>query len=180
MPQINYFNDNSDKPEEGFYMPKSPAEGAAMMGLSPEGMALYGLKAKTTDLGPSEVLDKTLGEYLNHPAKEEVKAPACGPTDKTDTVLAGMLQLTEEGQKLFDIVNKPRHYNLGKVECIDAIESATIGLHGIQAVCAGNVIKYTWRHHHKNGVQDLEKARFYLDKLISLMKEDKNGHSRKD
>lgn len=160
MPQINYFNDNSDAGD-----------------ITPS----FAATPKKTNLGPSEVLDSTLGEYLNHPNKDVVvfnKAPACGPSEKCDT--PAMLNLTPEGEKLFDVVNKPRHYNLGKVECIDAIEAATIGLHGIKAVCAGNVIKYTWRHHHKNGVQDLEKARFYLDKLISLQKEDKNGHSRKD
>lgn len=160
MPQINYFNDNSDAGD-----------------ITPS----FAATPKKTNLGPSEVLDSTLGEYLNHPDKDVVvihKGQTPGPSEKNDELEAFQTPRAEE--KLFDVVNKPRHYNLGKVECIDAIEAATIGLHGIKAVCAGNVIKYTWRHHHKNGVQDLEKARFYLDKLISLQKEDKNGHSRKD
>ena len=33
----------------------------------------------------------------------------------------------------------------------------------------GNIIKYTWRYDRKNGVQDLEKARWYLDKLIKKL-----------
>ncbi|MBO9597129.1 MAG: DUF3310 domain-containing protein [Cohnella sp.] len=65
-----------------------------------------------------------------------------------------------------DTVNRPAHYTAGKVECIDAIESATEGLQGIEAVCTGNVIKYAWRWKLKNGVEDLHKARWYLDKLI--------------
>lgn len=65
-----------------------------------------------------------------------------------------------------DNVNHPSHYTAGKVECIDAIEAATSGLEGIQAVCTGNVIKYIWRWRRKNGVEDLRKARWYLDKLI--------------
>lgn len=65
-----------------------------------------------------------------------------------------------------DNVNHPSHYTAGKVECIDAIEAATSGLEGIQAVCTGNVIKYVWRWKRKNGVEDLRKARWYLDKLI--------------
>ena len=64
-----------------------------------------------------------------------------------------------------DNVNKPKHYTQGKVECIDAIESATLGLVGIIAVCVANVIKYVWRFALKNGVEDLDKADYYLQKL---------------
>lgn len=66
----------------------------------------------------------------------------------------------------FDPVQKPAHYNQGKVECIDAIEAATIGLTGIEAVEVGAVIKYVWRWKFKNGLEDLKKCRWYLDKLI--------------
>jgi hypothetical protein len=52
-----------------------------------------------------------------------------------------------------DNVNRPKHYTQGKVECIDAIESATMGLVGIIAVCVANVIKYVWRFALKNGVK---------------------------
>jgi len=64
-----------------------------------------------------------------------------------------------------DNVNRPSHYTQGKVECIDAIESATTGLVGIIAVCVANVIKYVWRFALKNGVEDLDKADYYLQKL---------------
>ena len=66
----------------------------------------------------------------------------------------------------FDSVNKPKHYNQGKVECIDAIESATIGKTGIQAVSTANVIKYLWRFEDKGGFEDIKKAQWYLNKLI--------------
>jgi hypothetical protein len=66
----------------------------------------------------------------------------------------------------FDSVNKPKHYNQGKVEAIDAIESATIGKTGIQAVCTANVIKYLWRFEDKGGFEDIKKAQWYLNKLI--------------
>jgi hypothetical protein len=64
-----------------------------------------------------------------------------------------------------DNVNKPAHYQ-GKVECIDAIESAVEGLEGIEAVCTANVIKYVYRWKKKNGKEDLLKAKWYLEKLI--------------
>lgn len=74
-----------------------------------------------------------------------------------------------------DIVNHPKHYTRGKIECIDAIESAVSELSGIEAVCTANVIKYVWRWKHKNGIQDLRKAQWYLNKLINLQ-EEQNGN----
>ena len=66
-----------------------------------------------------------------------------------------------------DNINHPSHYTQGKIECIDAIEESTKGLLGIAAVCVANVIKYIWRYKFKNGIEDLKKARWYLDKLIA-------------
>ena len=63
-----------------------------------------------------------------------------------------------------DMVNSPPHYNQAGVECIDAIRAATD--EGYQYYLQGNIIKYLWRYRYKNGVQDLEKAKWYLDKLI--------------
>lgn len=63
-------------------------------------------------------------------------------------------------------VDHPHHYTAGKIECIEAIEAATTGLEGLEAVCTANVIKYVWRWKRKNGLQDLEKAKWYLDRLI--------------
>lgn len=69
--------------------------------------------------------------------------------------------------KINDKVNHPSHYTQGGIECIDAIKAAVIGLNGIEAVCTGNIIKYIWRWKFKNGLEDLKKARWYLDKLIN-------------
>lgn len=65
-----------------------------------------------------------------------------------------------------DMVNAPPHYNQAGIECIDAIAAATSGKTGIQAVCVANVVKYLWRYELKNGVEDVKKARWYLDRLI--------------
>lgn len=72
----------------------------------------------------------------------------------------------DSDQNEFDAVNKPSHYNQGGVECIDAIESAVTGLAGIEAVCTANAIKYLWRWKYKNGVEDLRKAVWYINRLI--------------
>lgn len=68
--------------------------------------------------------------------------------------------------KTNDAVQHPSHYTQGKVECIEALESATAGLTGIEAVCTANAIKYLWRYKHKNGVQDVKKAQWYINHLI--------------
>lgn len=68
-----------------------------------------------------------------------------------------------------DTINHPTHYIQGKVECIDAIESATVGKSGIEAICVGNVIKYLWRYEQKGGKESVEKAKWYLDKLLDSM-----------
>jgi hypothetical protein len=78
----------------------------------------------------------------------------------------------EAMRKRLDNVNRPAHYQ-GKVECIDAIESAVEGLEGIEAVCTANVIKYVYRWKKKNGLEDLRKAQWYLNKLISLQESDR-------
>ena len=65
-----------------------------------------------------------------------------------------------------DKVNHPSHYTNGKVECIEALEAATTGLVGIEAVCTANALKYLWRWKHKNGTEDLKKAKWYIDRLL--------------
>jgi hypothetical protein len=65
-----------------------------------------------------------------------------------------------------DPVNHPAHYTAGGIECIDAIEAATTGLTGGQAYATGAAIKYLWRWSRKNGVEDLEKAAWYVKRLI--------------
>lgn len=70
---------------------------------------------------------------------------------------------------IFDNVNHPKHYTQGKVECIDALESATINKRGIEAVCVANVIKYLWRYEEKGGRESVEKAMWYLNKLLEKL-----------
>lgn len=74
-----------------------------------------------------------------------------------------------------DAVNHPKHYNAGKVECIDAIDAACVGLSNHEAFYVGITMKYLFRWKLKNGVEDLKKARWYLDRLISKLDEDTKG-----
>ena len=66
--------------------------------------------------------------------------------------------------ELVDNVNNPSHYNQAGIECLVAIAAATDN--GYEYYLQGNIIKYLWRYRYKNGIEDLKKAQFYLDRLI--------------
>lgn len=65
------------------------------------------------------------------------------------------------------MVSHPPHYQSETgLEVIDVIEAFTFDLKGIEATDTGNIIKYICRWKGKNGLQDLEKAKWYLQHLI--------------
>ena len=64
-----------------------------------------------------------------------------------------------------DNVNRPAHYTSGGIECIDAMQAA-FGDKAVKDFCLCNAFKYLWRHKQKNGVEDLKKCRWYLNRLI--------------
>lgn len=66
-----------------------------------------------------------------------------------------------------DNVNHPSHYNQGGIECIDAMVSA-FGKEAVGNFCICNAFKYVWRAKQKNGVEDLGKAIWYLNKVKEL------------
>ena len=72
-----------------------------------------------------------------------------------------------------DMVNHPSHYTQGGIECIDALKAATVSKTGIEAICTANAIKYLWRYEEKNGIEDVKKARWYIDRLIKELEEKK-------
>lgn len=79
--------------------------------------------------------------------------------------------MSNPNQTTHDNVNHPSHYTSGKIEVIDFIEEYKLGFH------LGNVIKYIARNGHKKSkgrsmeekaLEDLKKARWYLDREIRL------------
>ena len=78
---------------------------------------------------------------------------------------------------MIDNVNHPKHYTQGGIECIDALKAATVGKTGIEAVCVANVIKYWWRQEEKNGLEDVKKAQFYINRLIQELEEKKENNT---
>lgn len=75
-----------------------------------------------------------------------------------------------------DMVSHPPHYqSKAGLEVINVIEAFTADLKGIEATDTGNIIKYICRWPHKNGLEDLEKARWYLDHLINYIETHTEG-----
>jgi hypothetical protein len=74
-----------------------------------------------------------------------------------------------------DFVNHPPHYQ-GTIECIDAIE-ASMSAEAFKGSLKANVIKYVWRYETKGGVESLQKAQWYLNRLISTIEAEEAKHT---
>lgn len=84
--------------------------------------------------------------------------------------------MREEGRRMDkelelheDNVNHPRHYGTGKIECIEYLEDFLTHEEFI-GYLRGNIGKYLHRWRYKNGLEDLEKAQWYLNKLIERVR----------
>jgi len=85
-----------------------------------------------------------------------------------------MLKRLEEEKQNIDMVNSPAHYNKAGIETIDIIQSVTGD--GFESYLQGNILKYMCRYKYKNGTEDLEKAKWYLNRLIETVTgEEYNG-----
>ena len=67
-----------------------------------------------------------------------------------------------------DSINHPTHYTYGQIEVIDYIEQVASIYPSRHAPSVANVIKYISRAPLKGGIEDLKKARFYLNRLIEM------------
>ena len=82
-------------------------------------------------------------------------------TEEVALEYLNMVKTGLEGIARREAVNHPPHYNQGTIEVIDAIEDWGLDFN------AGNVVKYVSRHQHKaEPLEDLKKARWYLDRII--------------
>ena len=76
-----------------------------------------------------------------------------------------MAQAKKQSDNVVDMVNSPPHYNQTGIECIQAISAATDT--GFKYYLQGNVMKYLWRcDYNDKPLEDLQKAKWYLDRLI--------------
>lgn len=93
----------------------------------------------------------------------------CDWDDMTDAQLDRCIMAIGDASSQPDAVQHPAHYNQGGIECIDAMAAATVNKRGIEAICVSNVIKYLFRYETKNGLEDVKKAAWYLNRLIDEM-----------
>lgn len=73
-------------------------------------------------------------------------------------------EIEQVRQAIKDNVNHPSHYAGSAIECIDAMEAMMTHEQFI-GYLRGNLFKYQWRYEKKNGIEDLKKAQWYLEKL---------------
>ena len=116
---------------------------------SPEDNTFYGLQKSqwkvegSVDEQPIDTQEKLKTHELPKEAREDIK---------------GMTP---------DMVNHPSHYTYGKIECIDGIEES-MSTEAFRGYCKGAAMKYLWRYERKGKpLEDLQKAQWYLVKLIS-------------
>lgn len=75
-------------------------------------------------------------------------------------------------QAINDVVNSPSHYKQGERETIENIRD-TMSSEGYQGYCVGNIVKYLSRYKFKNGLEDVRKAKKYIEFLEEeLMKQE--------
>lgn len=108
-------------------------------------------------------------EHYAHTNPEEVAHLLGFEAIEDDTPVAEAVEKNSEDVKP-DPVNRPAHYTSGGTECIDAMQAA-FGGEAVKDFCLCNAFKYLWRHRQKNGVEDLKKARWYLNRLIEEAEE---------
>ncbi len=89
--------------------------------------------------------------------------PICGYKPKDESPI--------NGDKTGDKIQRPNHYTWRGTECFEVIKMFTLHAAPYAAYLMGNIIKYLYRYPLKNGVEDLKKARRYLDELIAYFEE---------
>lgn len=80
--------------------------------------------------------------------------------------------LNNDESKEVDMVNHPSHYETGKFECIEVMTEA-LGREEVKGFCICNAFKYLYRCSRKNGLEDIKKAKWYIDKFIELCEEER-------
>ncbi|HAK1629173.1 TPA: DUF3310 domain-containing protein, partial [Listeria monocytogenes] len=92
------------------------------------------------------------------------KTETTDPVEKFQTAWKGLIKSRLiEFTDTSDNINNPSHYTAGGIETLDYIKAK---VSDYPSYAAGNILKYVSRYEHKNGIEDLKKAQFYLNDLI--------------
>lgn len=79
-----------------------------------------------------------------------------------------------------DVVNHPTHYTQGAIECIEAVDASIALKAPDEAICVASILQYLWRYETKNGLQDILKAQWYLNRLIDKVSLREKTEKRRD
>ena len=126
------------------------------------------LEAMVKEEYPKEVQDKLDKLFIHEPTVEPKVKEKPKETPREFVIPAPLRPFIPAPEP--DNVNRPAHYTQGGIECIDAIKAAMTP-EAFRGFLKGNIQKYVWRYEKKNGLEDLKKARWYLDRLIGEMEE---------
>ena len=121
-----------------------------------------------------EMSDEGLNAYLDTISSH--KSTVAADDEARESVVATAVKAIAalRNTEISDNVNHPQHYELpGGIECFDVL-LATQGERDVQAFCICNAIKYLFRHRRKNGLEDVKKAKWYIDKFIELEEEQRH------
>lgn len=111
----------------------------------------------------TDLLGRRISEGLKQDQKEFIRTSVYRGWGKgTTEIMEEEIKKLSEESSSYDTVNKPKHYNEhpSKIECIQITEHMNF--------CLGNAMKYIWRADLKNGIEDLQKAVWYLNREIEL------------
>ena len=94
------------------------------------------------------------------------------PTENP-AIIDGQMSLFDNIDNKLDMVNHPSHYETGKFECIDVMEEV-FGKEALKNFCICNAFKYLYRcmNKHSSPVEDVSKARWYINKFLELCGEE--------
>lgn len=115
-------------------------------------------RSKSNDVQQKKRFEHLKGNLSRMDRLHGVKLDELTPND--------MRKLVSGKEESNDIVNKPSHYTYGKIEIIEIVEQVTATYPTNIAFSIGNALKYICRAPFKNGVEDLKKAIWYLDRAI--------------
>jgi len=94
--------------------------------------------------------------------------------DHEEAIRKALQDLATKQTGAEDVVNKPKHYNTGNIECIEAIEESMSSV-AFKGYLKGNCMKYLWRYDYKGKqVEDLQKAMWYLALLTDIVTKENN------
>lgn len=112
----------------------------------------------------NEIQEETSIKEVAQKVEENIQKAAIESAEKIK-----LRQAVDEMMELVpDNINHPAHYNVGKIEVIDYLQDKMTP-EMFEGFCAGNALKYLSRYRLKGGLEDLKKAKWYLNRLIQVM-----------